>query len=172
VTTETAVNFGALVRLAADVAHHRGLAELLPATPGRRTWTALETPLGWDAWLIAWPEGTDTGWHDHQGSAGVFTVAEGTLTEFSMGATGDSANTPAIAGDVVGNWRDVRTRYISAGESRTFGPKHIHHVVNETGRIAYSVHVYAPVLRGMTRYKWRDDDLLLTDIEAAGSWQG
>jgi hypothetical protein len=174
VTIDIAVDFHALVRLASDIARWPGLTNLLPATPGKRTWTSLETPVGWDAWLIAWPEGTDTGWHDHQGSAGVFAVAQGKLTEFSVAASKVAAptNINAEPGHIVAKGDDIRTRRILSGEARSFGPQHIHQVVNESARTAYSVHVYAPTLRGMSRYEWSDDALVLTGLEAAGTWQG
>jgi Cysteine dioxygenase type I len=180
VTIETvikpAVELRDLARLASEIASRPDLSELLPATPGVRTWTSLDTPNGWDAWLIAWPEGSDTGWHDHQGSAGVFAVAQGSLTEFSVSgsrlAIASSAGSTALPGDIAANSGDVRTQRIDAGTPRTFGPKHIHHVVNEHPLTAYSVHVYAPRLRGMSRYQWEDDALVLTALEVAGTWQG
>jgi hypothetical protein len=81
-------------------------------------------------------------------------------------------NAAAVPGDNAANTSDVRTRRIDAGSSRTFGRRHIHHVVNEHPTTAYSVHVYAPALRGMSRYRWQDDALVLTALEAAGTWQG
>jgi hypothetical protein len=120
-----------------------------------------------DAWLIGWPAGSNTGWHDHQGSAGVMYVARGTLTELSL--PGGITST------------DVRTRRIDATRGRTlganpatqaraFGRNHIHHVVNEYDEPAYSIHVYAPRLRGMTRYAWDDEQLVKTGSELAGRW--
>jgi hypothetical protein len=32
------------------------------------------------------------------------------------------------------------------------------------------VHVYAPRLRAMTKYRWEDDTLVRTDTESAGVW--
>jgi hypothetical protein len=169
---DTVSDIGVLVRLASTLASRPDLAQLLPATPGTRTWTSVDTAGGFDAWLIAWPEGTDTGWHDHQGSAGVFAVAAGTLTEFSVPGGRPAAIDVATPGHVAASWIDVRTRRYSAGQSRTFGSRHIHHVVNEGTSTVYSVHVYAPSLRGMSRYEWQDDGLVLTGEEAAGTWQG
>jgi hypothetical protein len=164
------LEFSALIRLAGDIALRPGLSDLLPATPGVRTWISLEVPEGVDAWLIAWPEGTDTGWHDDQGSAGVFAVADGALTEFSIANT--RLGHAVVPGDIAAGWPDIRSRRIIAGDTRRFGSQHIHHVVNETSRTAYSAHVYAPRLRGMSNNEWRDDDLVLTDLAAAGTWQG
>jgi hypothetical protein len=159
----------AMLRWAAAFAATADLRELLPVAT-ERTWIPLENPAGWDAWLIAWPAGSDTGWHDHQGAAGVFYVARGVLTEFSL-AGGRSA---AVIGtgervDVaapIANWTDVRTRRVEAGRGRGLGTNHVHHVVNEYDQPAYSVHAYSPRLYGMTRYTWRDDTLVLAGLEA------
>ena len=67
--------------MAADAARVRAL----PLDPEGRTWTRLDGPGGAEAWLIGWPPGAETGWHDHGGSYGVFVTAAGELTEHSLG---------------------------------------------------------------------------------------
>jgi hypothetical protein len=158
----------AMLRWAAVFAETADLPQLLPVT-AERSWIALSNPAGWDAWLIAWPAGSDTGWHDHQGAAGVFYVARGVLTEFSLAggrsaAVASSAGEPAAA--PIANWTDVRTRRVEAGRGRGLDTFHVHHVVNEYDQPAYSVHAYSPRLYGMTRYIWRDDTLVLAGLEA------
>jgi hypothetical protein len=158
----------AMLRWAADFAKTTDLAALLPVST-ERTWIPLANPAGWDAWLIAWPAGSDTGWHDHQGAAGVFYVARGVLTEFSL-AGGRSAAASTSSGEPVSapiaSWTDVRTRRVEAGRGRGLATNHVHHVVNEYDQPAYSVHAYSPRLYGMTRYTWRDDVLVLAGVEA------
>jgi hypothetical protein len=149
-----APDYGAMLRWAAAVSARTDLADLVPVH--ERSWIPLPTAHNWDAWLIGWPSGSDTGWHDHQGSAGVMYVARGTLTEFSLPGGATSS--------------DVRTRRIDATRGRNFGANHIHHVVNEYDEPAYSIHVYAPRLRGMTRYAWQHDLLVTTGSEPAGRW--
>jgi hypothetical protein len=158
----------AMLRWAATFAATANLPELLPVTTGR-SWIPLSNPAGWDAWLIVWPAGSDTGWHDHQGAAGVFYVARGVLTEFSLAggrsaATVTSFGAPAAA--PIASWTDVRTRRVEAGRGRGLATNHVHHVVNEYDQPAYSVHAYSPRLYGMTRYTWRDDTLVLAGREA------
>jgi hypothetical protein len=158
-------DLGQLLQWAAETASTPGLLHRLTPQSHERSWVALETPTDWDAWLVAWPGGSDTGWHDHQGAAGVFFVVQGRLTEFSL------AGGPSLSSDAsVGGWSDVRTRRVDAGRGRAFGSNHVHHVVNEYEGTAYSVHVYSPKLRGMTRYAWQDDALLFAGTERAGSW--
>jgi hypothetical protein len=160
----------AMLRWAAAFAATADLSGLLPVT-AERSWIPLANPAGWDAWLIAWPAGADTGWHDHQGAAGVFYVARGVLTEFSLAggrsaAAVGSAGQPASAAAPIASWTDVRTRRVEAGRGRGLGTNHVHHVVNEYDQPAYSVHAYSPRLYGMTRYTWRDDTLVLAGREA------
>jgi cysteine dioxygenase type I len=160
----------AMLRWAANFAATADLPRLLPVADDR-SWIPLANPAGWDAWLIAWPGGSDTGWHDHQGAAGVFYVAHGVLTEFSLAggrsaaAAGNSGEPAAVAAPIA-SWTDVRTRRVEAGRGRALGTNHVHHVVNEYDQPAYSVHAYSPRLYGMTRYTWRDDVLVLAGLEA------
>lgn len=58
----------------------------LPLDPEGRTWVRLEGPGGSEAWLIGWPPGTGTGWHDHADSVGAFLTASGELKENSLAA--------------------------------------------------------------------------------------
>lgn len=156
----------AMLRWAAAFAATADLPELLPIS-NERTWIPLPNPAGWDAWLIAWPAGSDTGWHDHQGAAGVFYVARGVLTEFSLaGGRSAASDTGASVAAPIANWTDVRTRRVEAGRGRGLGTNHVHHVVNEYDQPAYSVHAYSPRLYGMTHYTWRDDTLVLAGREA------
>lgn len=66
-------------RTAADT----DLIAALPLDPEGRTWIRLDGPGGSEAWLIGWPPGTGTGWHDHADSLGAFSTAakqsEGTV---------------------------------------------------------------------------------------------
>ncbi|MDQ0840387.1 hypothetical protein QFZ68_000067 [Streptomyces sp. V1I6] len=67
-------------RIAADA----DLVAALPLDPQGRIWVRLEGPGGSEAWLIGWPPGAGTGWHDHAESIGAFTTAVGELTENAL----------------------------------------------------------------------------------------
>jgi predicted metal-dependent enzyme (double-stranded beta helix superfamily) len=99
-------------------------------------------------WLLSWPAGTQNGWHDHAEAAGAFQVVVGTLQEQTS------------------NDRDRQSRTFIAGQGRSFGQNHIHHVANVGVHTALSVHVYAPHLNSMTRY-----DLTPKGLAAKGSSQ-
>ncbi|BBH16577.1 hypothetical protein Back2_08640 [Nocardioides baekrokdamisoli] len=94
-----------------------------------------------DVWLIAWPTSLNTELHDHGGSAGVFTVVEGTLTED------------------VWNGDRLESRTLRAGETSRFGPAYVHDVRNDRPQQAVSVHVYSPPLSQMNYYDVEDGEL-------------
>ncbi len=109
------------------------------------------------AWLICWMPGHDTGFHDHDGSAGVVTVIDGQVREerLSLG------NKPA-------------TTVAGPGELLKFGGADIHRVLHHGDGPAVTLHVYSPVLRRMGAYSFDDEGRLLrfaldeeTELKAA-----
>ena len=90
----------------------------LPLDPEGRTWLRLNGPGGSEAWIIGWPPGTGTGWHDHGGSHGAFATAAGELTEQSLAVRlpTEGWKTLELADDV------DRERQLPAGSGRAFGP--------------------------------------------------
>ncbi|WP_320780945.1 cysteine dioxygenase [Streptomyces sp. CRN 30] len=144
------------------------LVASLPLDPQGRTWVRLEGPGGSEAWLIGWPPGTGTGWHDHADSVGAFVTAAGELKENSL-----AARLPTHA------WRTLeladgvdRERRLSAGQGRAFGRHHVHEVLNESAdRHAVSVHAYYPPLPLMRRYSRSGPVLRLEQVERPEDWQ-
>ena len=55
-----------------------------------------------------------------------------------------------------------------AGRVRSFGPRHVHEVVNESAAPAVSIHAYSPPLAGMRRYELTQGGLVLAAVETAG----
>jgi hypothetical protein len=135
--------------------------------PSERTWVRLEGPGGCEAWIIGWPPGSETGWHDHGGSSGAFVTADGELSELSLGVP--------IPTD---GWRSLeladgvdRQRSLPAGIGRAFGVHHVHQVVNPSAeRHAVSVHCYYPPLPKMRRYVRSGDVLRLSQVEIPEEW--
>lgn len=140
-----------LLRLTALFAHDDRLPDLLDLTSPERSWTRLEATDLMEVWLIGWPPGTGTGWHDHQGSSGAFRVVAGSLTEHTWD-------------------RGPRARDLAPGHGRSFTAAHVHDVRNDGTEPAISVHAYAPALRGMTRYAVAGDALVRQQVERAGQW--
>jgi Cysteine dioxygenase type I len=161
-----AVDPAALLGLALRLAAEPGLAGRLPVAADERTWLALPSAPGTTAWLIAWPPGTGTGWHDHGDASGAFVTIAGELTERSTEAPephefGAPVPLPGGTG---------RVRGLAAGESRAFSPRHIHEVTNDAPVTAFSVHVYGPDLTLMRRYVPSGGQLLPVGVEVAAEW--
>ncbi|MGQ4364929.1 cysteine dioxygenase [Streptomyces sp. SAS_272] len=151
-------------RTAADAA----LISSLPLDPEGRTWVRLEGPGGSEAWLIGWPPGTGTGWHDHADSVGAFLTARGTLKEYSLAARlpTDGWRTLELTDDV------DRSRVLPAGRGRSFGRHHVHEVLNESAEEhAVSVHAYYPPLPRIRRYSRTGHVLRLEQVERPEDWQ-
>ncbi|MFE9424950.1 cysteine dioxygenase [Kitasatospora sp. NPDC006697] len=107
-----------------------------------------------EVWLISWLPGQSTGFHDHGGSRGAFTVALGELEELSLG----------------GEQGALHTRRLPAGAVRAFGPDYLHDVRNTANGPAVTLHAYSPPLGGMTRYELRADGLRQTAVEGPEQW--
>ncbi|MFD7921509.1 cysteine dioxygenase [Streptomyces sp. NPDC059740] len=139
----------------------------LPLHAHDRTWRRLDGPGGSEAWLIGWPPGTGTGWHDHGGSRGAFATAAGVLDEQSV-----AAQLPTSGWTSLELAEDVdRERTLSRGLGRSFGPHHVHHVANTSAHAhAVSVHAYYPPLPLMRRYNRVGRTLSLTGVEVPEEW--
>ncbi|MFF4793431.1 cysteine dioxygenase [Streptomyces sp. NPDC001276] len=151
-------------RAAADA----GLIASLPLDPEGRTWVRLEGPGGSEAWLIGWPPGTGTGWHDHADSVGAFVTAAGELKENSL-----AARLPTDGWKTLELTEGVdRERRLPARRGRSFGRHHVHEVLNEsTDRHAVSVHAYHPPLPRIRRYSRTGHTLRLEQVERPEDWQ-
>ncbi|GAB3081191.1 cysteine dioxygenase [Nocardioides zeae] len=117
--------------------------------PERQSLELRSTP-DLQVWLLTWPPGFSTGWHDHGESRGAYATLRGRLTE----------NTWALG--------DPTPWYVGRGESRAYTTGHVHEVRNETATTALSVHAYAPRLTTMTRYVASRGRLEVVGVEQAG----
>lgn len=105
------------------------------------------------AWLITWPPGSSSGWHDHGDAGGAFTTIAGRLTEYSRGD-------------------GVTVRSVGVRDSWSFSAAHVHDVRNLGSVPATSVHVYSPRLASMTRYQLLGRLLDPIGVEAASAEWG
>lgn len=144
-----------------------GLAALAQAAAARHDWAGqvryeqderwyqrLEQGDNHEVWLLSWLPGQRTGFHDHCGSAGAFAVVQGELREYTT-AGGRGTGMPAGSS-------------FAAGRVRSFGPAHVHEVVNRSAGPAVSIHAYSPPLAGMRRYELTSGGLVLAAVETAG----
>ena len=96
------------------------------------------------AWLICWMDEQDTGFHDHDVSAGAVAVVSGSVREdrLVLGAP------PA-------------TRVVHAGGSFSFEASDIHRVQHAGGEPAVTLHAYSPPLWRMGTYEVQPEGRLL-----------
>jgi predicted metal-dependent enzyme (double-stranded beta helix superfamily) len=126
-----------LLALVADLAADAGVAATASALhpgDGARDWKMVHRDANVDVWLIVWNRGADTGWHDHDRSAGAFHVLAGGIRE----------SRPSLVG------RHQRRRF-AAGDGASFGPDHVHRVTAVSAR-SVTIHAYSPPLCRMGRY--------------------
>jgi predicted metal-dependent enzyme (double-stranded beta helix superfamily) len=95
------------------------------------------------AWLICWMEDQDTGYHDHDVSAGAVAVVGGRVREERLRIDGPP-----------------RDRTYAAGESFFFSPADIHRVRHAGADPAVTLHVYSPPLARMGAYAIGADGVL------------
>ena len=87
------------------------------------------------AWLICWIDEQDTGFHDHDRSAGAVAVVGGRLYEERLAIGGEPS-----------------TRSFGVGDAFHFTPADIHRVHHSGADPAVSLHVYSPPLARMGAY--------------------
>ena len=143
-----------LLRTAHLFASDPELPNLVDHQSGERHWVELDSSPYLQIWLLSWPVGTETGWHDHGESAGAFLTVRGTLREQTSH----------------GHRRLDRT--LSAGEGRSFGPNHIQLIANAGVEAALSVHLYTPRLTSTTRYAVTPAGLQAQGIDRVGTHPG
>lgn len=96
-----------------------------------------------NAWLICWSENQDTGFHDHDESAGAIVVLEGQVREERL------------------RWGSPPTgNLIGPGRSFFVPPTAIHRVLHAGAVSAVTIHAYSPPLRRTGAYRMgRDGEL-------------
>ncbi|MFI2314151.1 cysteine dioxygenase [Streptomyces sp. CB00072] len=167
-TSSTAPTVAELMDFVRGTARDEALIASLPLDPEGRTWIRLDGPGGSEAWLIGWPPGTGTGWHDHADSFGAFTTAAGSLKEHSLAVRlpTDGWKTLELTDGV------DRSRELATGQGRAFGQNHVHEVLNESEAAhAVSVHAYYPPLPRIRRFSRTGAVLRLEQTERPEDWQ-
>lgn len=126
-----------------------GVTERLDLSHPDRQWLRLAADEDVEVWLISWPPGAGTGWHDHGAASGAFTTLRGTLTEHTWDGV-------------------VHARTLTQGAGRAFGSSHLHDVTNGSDEPALSLHAYTPRLVAMTKYELVRGHLEVTGVERSG----
>jgi len=128
--------------------------DLVRYDPARRWYQRLLLEDDREVWLLSWLPGQHTGFHDHGRSAGAFTVVQGCLRE----RTAPRGRPQPVGASLL------------QGSVRSFGPRYVHDVQNESAHPAVSVHAYSPPLTTMARFEVSAGRLVRTAAEKAGQW--
>ncbi len=126
-----------LERYVGELARRRpGWEHLVHHDPLVRTYEQLHRSKHVDVWLICWSEAQDTGFHDHDVSAGAVAVVSGTVREERL---------------VVGDAPVART--FSAPGRFSFEASVIHRVHHLGSDPAVTLHAYSPPLARLGAYR-------------------
>ena len=127
-------------RLAADPARWR---HLVIHDADQRVYEELLRDEHVSVWLICWMEDQDTGFHDHDVSAGAVAVVEGHVREERLAVGGPPAR-----------------RVYGPGETLDFAAADIHRVLHDGDVPAVTLHAYSPPLWRMGAYLVEPDGTL------------
>ena len=114
--------------------------------PTHRTYKQLLRDEHLDVWLLCWSHDHDTGFHDHDLSAGAVAVASGSVREERL-VLGRPPESPI-------------SRLATAGSSFYFGASDIHRVLHAGTDPAVTIHAYSPPLVRMGSYTIETDGRL------------
>jgi Cysteine dioxygenase type I len=106
--------------------------------PEQRFYTQLHRDPHLDIWLICWTNHQDTGFHDHDLSAGAVHVVQGELAEDRFEFRDSKLN--------------ETTTIHHRGSTFDFDASHVHRIRHHEGPVATSIHVYSPALWRMGYY--------------------
>ena len=111
-------------------------AHLVEHDPDHRRYELLVRDDHVAVWLICWMEDHDTGFHDHDVSAGAVAVVAGRVREERLVLGGGTAD-----------------RECGAGEAFSFAASDIHRVRHAGDEPAVTIHAYSPPLWRMGAYE-------------------
>jgi predicted metal-dependent enzyme (double-stranded beta helix superfamily) len=117
--------------------------ELVRHDASQRVYEELLSDEHLTAWLICWMDDQDTGYHDHDVSAGAVAVVSGRVREERLRIGGEPS-----------------ARSFAAGEAFHFSASDIHRVRHGGGDPAVTLHVYSPPLARMGAYEIGEDGVL------------
>ena len=135
-----------LVRFAAELARApERWRELVRPVGDGRVYEAIWSDERVNAWAIRWSADSDTGFHDHDDSAGAIVVIDGSVIEERL----------TMGGAPLG-------RRFGAGQSFHLPPSAIHRV-RHAGAPALTIHAYSPPLSRQGVYRTGPDGVLERD---------
>jgi predicted metal-dependent enzyme (double-stranded beta helix superfamily) len=117
--------------------------DLVRHDPTQRSYELLLSDDHLTVWLICWMDDHDTGFHDHDLSAGAVAVVSGQVREERLALDGPP-----------------RYRTFAVGETFHFSPADIHRVLHAGNGPAVTLHAYSPPLDRMGAYVVGHDGVL------------
>jgi hypothetical protein len=124
---------------AAAVAHEESLwRDFVCHDPRQRNYKQLYRDPHLDVWLICWTNQQDTGFHDHDLSAGAVQIVEGELIEDRF--------------EFAGSFLPEASMTHREGAGFDFDASHVHRLRHHDGAVATSIHAYSPALWRMGYY--------------------
>ena len=111
--------------------------------PAERVYEELVRDNHLTVWLICWMEDHNTGFHDHDRSAGALSVVRGAIREERLVLGGEPTS-----------------RVLSKGRSLAFAASDIHRVSHAGAEPAVTLHAYSPPLWRMGAYEVSTDGTL------------
>ncbi len=119
--------------------------------PGERQYARVLATENVEVWVVAWMDGHDTGFHDHDDAAAAIAVLDGAVIDerLSLGTT-------------------IATRH-GAGAIFTVEPAAIHRVQHSGAGPALTLHAYSPPLERVGTYEVADSGALLRHARAGDS---
>jgi len=127
-----------LARVARLFAHEAGVTSTIERTGDERQRHQLTQTPHLEVWVMTWPPGASTGWHDHGAAAGAMVVVEGELIDRQ--------------------WRGGSEQWLELkpGDDASIPARTPHNLTNVSDDFAVTIHAYAPGLTEMTPYSWVD----------------
>jgi predicted metal-dependent enzyme (double-stranded beta helix superfamily) len=123
-----------------DLAQRPGIwADLVRHDRDARIYEQLLRDQYLEVWLICWMNDHDTGFHDHDVSAGALAVARGRIREERLGLGGAGID-----------------RTLELGEAVDFAASDIHRVSHVGSEPAVTINAYSPPLWRMGSYEVKD----------------
>ncbi|MGN6412685.1 cysteine dioxygenase [Flexivirga sp.] len=137
-----------LVRMAKLFAHEAGVTSTIERTGAERQRHQLTKTPHLEVWVMTWPPGASTGWHDHGVAAGAMVVVEGELIDRQWKGGTE-------------HWSEL-----SEGDEKSIGPRTAHNLTNVGDGYAVTIHAYSPGLTEMTPYAWENGQPVAIDAGA------
>lgn len=134
-----------LARMARLFAHQAGVTSTIERTGDERQRHQLAKTPHLEVWVMTWPPGASTGWHDHGAADGAMVIVEGDLIDRQWRGGSE-------------HWREL-----TAGDEHAVAAGTPHELTNVGDDYAVTIHAYSPGLTEMTPYVREGDRLVAID---------